>query len=125
MSPSRKLTKGLLHQLDLNLLKVFIVLAEEQKTVLAAKRLNMTQPAVSRALSRLRQHFNDELFVRTRHGLKPTRKVNYWQTTYLELLTSYPSFSKVWMTLMQALMLRIFELRSTTFLASLCPRSFT
>ncbi|EGR2260636.1 LysR family transcriptional regulator [Vibrio parahaemolyticus] len=74
MSPSRKLTKGLLHQLDLNLLKVFIVLAEEQKTVLAAKRLNMTQPAVSRALSRLRQHFNDELFVRTRHGLKPTRK---------------------------------------------------
>ncbi|EPJ2745053.1 LysR family transcriptional regulator [Vibrio parahaemolyticus] len=86
MSPSRKLTKGLLHQLDLNLLKVFIVLAEEQKTVLASKRLNMTQPAVSRALSRLRQHFNDELFVRTRHGFKTDSKRS---TTGRQLTSNY------------------------------------
>lgn len=66
--------KRLLHKLDLNLLKVLRVLSEEQQTTAAAQRLHMTQPAVSRALSRLREHFNDELFVRTRHGLKPTEK---------------------------------------------------
>ncbi|MGV2989909.1 LysR family transcriptional regulator [Vibrio sp. E150_011] len=63
-----------LAQLDLNLLKVFKVLIEEKKTITAAKRLNMTQPAVSRALSRLRDFFDDELFVRTRHGLRATEK---------------------------------------------------
>ncbi|WP_022940700.1 LysR family transcriptional regulator [Psychromonas hadalis] len=68
------MSKNMLNQLDLNLLKIFKVIAEERKTVTAAKRLNMTQPAVSRALRRLRDHFDDELFVRTRHGLKPTEK---------------------------------------------------
>lgn len=59
---------------DLNLLKIFRVLAEERKTVLAAERLNMTQPAVSRALARMREQLGDPLFVRTQHGLKPTDK---------------------------------------------------
>ncbi|EJA7354636.1 TPA: LysR family transcriptional regulator [Vibrio parahaemolyticus] len=63
-----------LHNLDLNLLKIFRVVSEEKKTVAAAKRLNITQPAVSRAMARLREHFNDPLFVRTRYGLKPTDK---------------------------------------------------
>lgn len=124
MSPSRKLTKGLLHQLDLNLLKVFIVLAEEQKTVLAAKRLNMTQPAVSRALSRLRQHFNDELFVRTRHGLKPTRKGQLLADNLPRIIDELSIVLEVWMILMQALMLRIFELRSTTFFGVSLPAKF-
>lgn len=52
-----------LHNLDLNLLKIFRVVSEEKKTVAAAKRLNITQPAVSRAMARLREHFNDPLFV--------------------------------------------------------------
>ncbi len=42
-----------LHNLDLNLLKIFRVVSEEKKTVAAAKRLNITQPAVSRAMARL------------------------------------------------------------------------
>ncbi|EGQ8249359.1 LysR family transcriptional regulator, partial [Vibrio parahaemolyticus] len=41
-----------LHNLDLNLLKIFRVVSEEKKTVAAAKRLNITQPAVSRAMAR-------------------------------------------------------------------------
>lgn len=40
----------------------------------AAEQLHMTQPAVSHALARLRTTFNDELFVRTRGGMKPTPK---------------------------------------------------
>lgn len=61
-----------LRSLDLNLLPVFDVLMSEQHLSRAAERLAMSQPAVSNALKRLRETFNDELFVRTSRGLKPT-----------------------------------------------------
>jgi DNA-binding transcriptional LysR family regulator len=38
----------------------------------AARRLGLTQSAVSNALARLRRTFGDELFVRTAHGMQPT-----------------------------------------------------
>lgn len=59
---------------DLNLLPIFDSLMREQHLSKAAERLNMSQPAVSNALKRLRQGFDDELFVRTGRGLKPTRR---------------------------------------------------
>ena len=57
---------------DLNLLPVFQVLLEERNVTRAAGRLNLTQPAISRNLARLRQLFNDPLFTRTPKGLSPT-----------------------------------------------------
>ena len=53
-----------LRQADLNLLVVFAVFAEERSVSAAATRLLLTQPAVSRALNRLRAMFNDDLFIR-------------------------------------------------------------
>jgi len=44
----------------------------EQNLTRAASRLAMTQPAVSNALKRLRDSVNDELLIRTAHGVKPT-----------------------------------------------------
>ncbi|MCH3703335.1 LysR family transcriptional regulator, partial [Campylobacter lari] len=38
----------------------------------AAQRLQLTQPAVSYALARLREKFDDPLFVRTPSGMRPT-----------------------------------------------------
>lgn len=61
-----------LRAVDLNLLPIFDVLITEQHLSRAAERLAMSQPAVSNALKRLRHCFNDELFVRTARGLKPT-----------------------------------------------------
>jgi len=58
--------------LDLNLLKTFLVLAQEQNLRKAAARLYVTQPAVSQALKKLRYHFEDELFIRTPTGLQAT-----------------------------------------------------
>ncbi|MBI1238479.1 MAG: LysR family transcriptional regulator [Alphaproteobacteria bacterium] len=55
-----------LAKLDTNLLVVLDALLKEGGVTAAALRLGQTQPAVSRALGRLRQHFNDPLFVRTR-----------------------------------------------------------
>ncbi|WP_281648181.1 LysR substrate-binding domain-containing protein [Parendozoicomonas sp. Alg238-R29] len=61
-----------LRSLDLNLLPVFDALMREQHLSRASDQLAMSQPAVSNALKRLRQSFNDDLFVRTSRGLKPT-----------------------------------------------------
>lgn len=57
---------------DLNLLKAFDALMEERSVTRAAARLALTQPAVSGMLTRLRDSFNDPLFVRTPRGITPT-----------------------------------------------------
>ncbi|WP_374354756.1 LysR family transcriptional regulator [Chitinimonas sp.] len=61
-----------LHQLDMNLLRVFDALVQEGNLTRAAQRLHMSQPAVSNALARLRQQLGEPLFVRTARGLTPT-----------------------------------------------------
>jgi DNA-binding transcriptional LysR family regulator len=57
---------------DLNLLRVFDILMELRSVGRAADRLGLTQSAVSHALARLREQFEDPLFVRTKAGLRPT-----------------------------------------------------
>ena len=59
---------------DLNLLPVFQVLFEERRVGRAALRLNLSQSAVSHALSRLRDALGDQLFVRAPGGLVPTTR---------------------------------------------------
>jgi len=63
-----------LRQADLNLLVVFAVLAEERSVSRSASRLSLSQPAVSRALQRLRDMFRDDLLIRTSDGYEPTPK---------------------------------------------------
>ncbi len=57
---------------DLNLLVVFDAVLRERSATGAAAKLNMTQPAVSQALSRLRGTVKNDLFVRTPDGMEPT-----------------------------------------------------
>jgi DNA-binding transcriptional LysR family regulator len=61
-----------IRNIDLNLLVVLDVLLDERSVSRAAERLNLSQPAVSGALKRLRETFEDPLFVRTRQGIRPT-----------------------------------------------------
>ncbi len=61
-----------LRDLDLNLLLVFREIFRERQISAAAKRLRLTQSAVSNALARLRLSTGDELFVRTGEGMQPT-----------------------------------------------------
>jgi hypothetical protein len=60
--------------LDLNLLRVFDALFQERSLPRAADQLELTPSAVSHALSRLRRLLDDELFVRTPDGMRPTRR---------------------------------------------------
>jgi LysR family nod box-dependent transcriptional activator len=57
---------------DLNLLIALDVLLEERNVTKAARRLGLSQPAVSSALSRLREMFGDELMVRVGRGFELT-----------------------------------------------------
>lgn len=61
-----------IRNIDLNLLVVLDVLLDERSVSRAAQRLNLSQPAVSGALKRLRETFQDPLFVRSRQGIRPT-----------------------------------------------------
>jgi len=61
-----------LSQVDLNLFIVFDTIYTERNLTRAADVLFITQPAVSNALNRLRNTFNDPLFVRTPQGMAPT-----------------------------------------------------
>jgi len=61
-----------LSRLDLNLFVVFDAVYTEGGITAASKRLNLTQPAISHALGRLRELFGDALFVRQGRGIVPT-----------------------------------------------------
>jgi DNA-binding transcriptional LysR family regulator len=59
-------------QLDLNLLKVFESIYQEQNMSRAAEVLHITPSAVSHALKRLREYLGDPLFQRSNNRMLPT-----------------------------------------------------
>jgi len=63
-----------LEAIDANLLVAFDVLATERSVTRAARRLGLSQPAMSNTLGRLRKVFGDPLLVRRRGGMQPTRR---------------------------------------------------
>lgn len=61
-----------IRDIDLNLLVIFRTLMKTRSVSGAAKELNLSQPAVSHALSRLRQNLSDDLLVRASKSMTPT-----------------------------------------------------
>jgi DNA-binding transcriptional LysR family regulator len=61
-----------LSSVDLNLFVVFDTIYAEGGITRASRRLNLSQPAVSHALGRLRELFDDPLFTRHGHAMTPT-----------------------------------------------------
>jgi DNA-binding transcriptional LysR family regulator len=60
--------------IDLNLLVALEALLQERNVTIAAGRVGLSQPAMSRALGRLRALFGDDLLVRSSTGLVLTRR---------------------------------------------------
>ena len=65
-----------LARVDLNLLVSLSVLLKEKNVSRAAERLFLSQSAMSRTLQRLRDLFDDPLFLRTASGIVPTEKAH-------------------------------------------------
>jgi DNA-binding transcriptional LysR family regulator len=61
---------------DLNLLPIAVALYDELSVSRTARLLGMSQPAVSKALRRLRESFDDPLFVRGPSGIVPTPRAH-------------------------------------------------
>jgi len=65
-----------MRNLDLNLLVALDALLDERSVTRAAQRLRLTQSTVSGMLARLRTGLGDPLFVRSQHGIVPTRRAS-------------------------------------------------
>ncbi|TYK65185.1 LysR family transcriptional regulator [Colwellia echini] len=80
-------------KIDLNLLVYLDVLLREKNVTRAANQLNITQPAMSNGLKRLRTLFNDPILVRTSDGMVPTERAR----------SLAPSIGKILLELEEAL----------------------
>jgi DNA-binding transcriptional LysR family regulator len=69
-------------KLDLGWLEVFVQIYKTKSVTRAASLLGMEQATASIALNKLRQHFDDRLFVRTADGMTPTPRA---QSIYPDL----------------------------------------
>jgi DNA-binding transcriptional LysR family regulator len=77
--------------IDLNLLIAFMVLFREQSVSAAAGKLHLGQPAVSASLARLRQLFDDPLFIRSGQRMRPTSRAQQLHQSLLPLITQLQS----------------------------------
>jgi len=84
-----------LARIDLNLLVALQILIEERNVSRAADRLYITQSAMSKALGRLRELFDDALFTRSSHGMVPTPKALELQTELQAVLSRVQSLTSV------------------------------
>ncbi len=77
-----------LSEIDLNLLVVFDAVSREQNLTRAAQKLGLSQPAISHALARLRELFQDSLFTRSGRVMVPTPFTRSILTPVREALTT-------------------------------------
>lgn len=75
-----------IRKLDLNLLRALDALLDERSVTRAADRLALTQPAVTGMLNRLRESFDDPLFVRAQRGIVPTPRAEQLAVPIKQLL---------------------------------------
>src|SRR4051812_10202648 len=62
------------NRFDLNLFRAFDAVMEERSVLRASQRICLSPTAVSHALARLRDLLDDELFIRTPAGMRPTAR---------------------------------------------------
>src|SRR5437016_5856054 len=96
--------------IDLNLLVTFVVLMRERSTTMAGRSLALSQSAVSHSLRKLRDMFDDELFVRAGNKLVPTPRAVTLHDELLPLLGSLESKLTERETFRPATSARVFRL---------------
>lgn len=72
--------------MDLNLIRIFTTIYESKSITESAKILHVTQPSISYSLKKLRQSFNDELFIRSNTVMLPTTKAEKIYKTFKSVL---------------------------------------
>ncbi len=68
------LNSNLLRKLDMQDLMVFVAVYDQSSVTEVSETLFVSQSTVSYSLKKLRTSFEDELFINTRAGMRPTYK---------------------------------------------------
>ena len=82
------LNSNLLRKLDMQDLMVFVAVYEQSSVTGVSEALCVSQSTVSYCLKKLRTSFEDELFINTRTGMRPTYKASTMYTHVLKILES-------------------------------------
>jgi DNA-binding transcriptional LysR family regulator len=82
------LNSNLLRKLDMQDLMVFVAVYEQSSVTAVSEALCVSQSTVSYCLKKLRSSFEDELFINTRAGMRPTCKANGMYPHVLKILES-------------------------------------
>jgi DNA-binding transcriptional LysR family regulator len=77
-----------MNNFDLNLLRVFDAVWRHGHLGLASKELELSQPALSHALKRLREGIGDQLFVKVASGMQPSARAVQLAPVVQSMLTS-------------------------------------
>jgi DNA-binding transcriptional LysR family regulator len=85
-----------IQQLDLNLLKVFESIYQEQNMSRTAELLHITPSAVSHALKRLREYLGDPLFQRSNNRMLPTPACQRMAPQIIDNLTRLRQILQHW-----------------------------
>jgi len=105
--------------LDLNLLVALNALLEERSVTKAADRLNTTQPAMSAALSKLRDYFGDELLTRTGREMVLTAQADCLQRPIAEVLAAIQHAMRTKPAFDPSLSDRVFRIMMSDYMASI------
>ncbi|RUO47341.1 LysR family transcriptional regulator [Pseudidiomarina aquimaris] len=109
--------------IDLNLLVYLDVLLRERNVTKAAAQLNITQPAMSNGLKRLRSLLNDPILVRTSEGMIPTETALRMQEPVRQILYSVEEMVQPAREFDPATTDRVFRIMASDYAAStLLPR---
>ena len=79
--------------LDGNALKTFLTVLDENSVSKAAIKLNVSQSAISHTLDKLRDAFDDPLFVRDGRGIVPTEKGKLLEAPVIKILSELKSLT--------------------------------
>ncbi|WP_338585233.1 LysR family transcriptional regulator [Pseudomonas sp. MAG733B] len=82
------LNSNVLRKLDMQDLMVFVAVFEQNSVTGVSETLCVSQSTVSYCLKKLRSSFEDELFINTRTGMRPTYKAGSMYPHVLKILES-------------------------------------
>ncbi|WP_460148323.1 LysR family transcriptional regulator [Pseudomonas sp. S2_A02] len=80
------LNSNLLRKLDMQDLMVFVAVYEQSSVTAVSETLGVSQSTVSYSLKKLRTGFEDDLFINTRSGMRPTYKATTMHGHVLKIL---------------------------------------
>lgn len=108
-----------LYRLNLNLLVALDVLLTEQSVTKAAKKLFITQAAMSNNLQQLREIFKDELLIREKTRMVPTSYAISLQPKLHEVLEALRSVVLVGQSFLPEVSRRTFKIMMTDYMSAL------